>query len=144
MTVPNRITLVTLGVADLDRATAFYEALGWTRSAQSSPGNVTFFSTVGPVLSLYGIDELAADAHTSAERTGFAGVTIAINLEGRGEVDAVHAAWLAAGGTSLAAPAAAPWGGYIAYVADVDGHVWELAHNPYWPLGPDGSLTLPD
>ena len=56
----------------------------------------------------------------------------------------MHAAWLEAGGTSLAAPTAAPWGGYIAYVADVDGHVWELAHNPYWPLGPDGSLTLPD
>ena len=56
----------------------------------------------------------------------------------------MHGAWLAAGGTSLADPAAAPWGGYIAYVADVDGHVWELAHNPYWPLGPDGSLTLPD
>ena len=144
MTVPNRITLVTLGVADLDRATAFYEALGWTRSAQSSPGIVTFFSTVGPVLSLYGIDELAADAHTTAGRTGFAGVTIAINLESPGEVDAVNAAWLEAGGTSLAAPTAAPWGGYIAYVADVDGHVWELAHNPYWPLRSDGTLALPD
>ncbi len=144
MSVPNRITLITLGVADLDRSSAFYESLGWTRSAQSAPGDVTFFSTVGPVLSLYGIDALARDANSAPERTGFAGVTIAMNLESTDAVDAAYREWLAAGGSSLAEPAAAPWGGYIAYVADVDGHVWELAYNPYWPLGADGSLTLPD
>lgn len=143
MSVPSRITLVTLGVADLARSTAFYEALGWARSAQSSD-DVTFFPTNGPVLSLYGIDDLVRDAGVTVERTGFAGITIAINLESVEAVDEAHAAWIAAGGTSRTEPASASWGGHIAYVADLDGHVWELAYNPYWPLTADGSVTLAD
>ncbi|CAN5683150.1 VOC family protein [soil metagenome] len=143
MSVPSRITLVTLGVADLARSTAFYEALGWARSAQSSD-DVTFFPTNGPVLSLYGIDDLAGDAGTAADRKGFPGITIAINLGSAEAVEEAHATRIAAGGTSCAEPAPATWGGYIAYVAELDGHVWELAHNPYWPLAADGSVTLPE
>ncbi len=144
MAVPNRITLVTLGVADVARSRAFYEALGWTPSASSVEGEVAFFDTVGPALSLYGLDNLARDASTTPERSGFSGVTIAINVESPDEVDRLYAEWLAAGGESKSPPVAAEWGGYIAFVADPDGHVWELAHNPYWPLNDDGSLTLPD
>lgn len=144
MAVPNRITLVTLGVADVARSRAFYEALGWTASASSVEGEVAFFSTVGPVLSLYGVDNLARDASSAPERTGFSGVTIAINVDSPEEVDRLHAEWVSAGGTSKSAPVSAEWGGYIAFVADPDGHVWELAHNPYWPLNDDGSVTLPN
>lgn len=144
MAVPNRISLVTLGVADVGRSKAFYEALGWTASSSSVEGNVAFFSTVGPVLSLYGIEQLARDANADADRSGFPGVTIAINVESAAEVDRLFEEWLAAGATPCSEPTAADWGGYIAFVADPDGHVWELAHNPYWPLGDDGSLSLPD
>ena len=144
MAVPNRITLVTLGVADVTRAKAFYESLGWTAAGSSVDGEVAFFATVGPVLSLYRIDHLARDASETAERTGFGGMTIAINVDSPEEVDRLYADWIAAGGTSKSAPVKAEWGGYIAFVADLDGYVWELAHNPYWPLNDDGSLTLPD
>ena len=144
MAVPNRITLVTLGVADVARSRAFYEALGWAASASSVTGEVAFFDTVGPAVSLYGLENLARDASSDPSRSGFAGVTIAINVESAAEVDRLYAEWLAADGESKSAPVAADWGGYIAFVADPDGHVWELAHNPYWPLNDDGSLTLPD
>lgn len=144
MAVPNRITLVTLGVADVARSSAFYESLGWTPSASSVAGEVAFFSTVGPVLSLYGLDHLAGDASTGRERSGFSGVTIAINVDSAAEVDRLYAEWLEAGGESKSVPVAADWGGYIAFVADPDAHVWELAYNPHWPLNDDGSLTLPD
>lgn len=144
MAVPNRITLITLGVADVARSSGFYQSLGWTPSASSVAGEVTFFSTVGPVLSLYGLNDLAADAGVAPARSGFAGVTLAINVESPAEVDRINAEWLAAGGSSMAAPTAAAWGGYIAYVADPDGHAWEVANNPAWPLNADGSLTLPD
>ena len=144
MAVPSRITLVTLGVTDVARSRAFYEALGWTASASSAEGEVAFFDTVGPILSLYGIDNLARDAHESPDRVGFSGVTLAINLDSPEAVDQVYAQWIAAGGSSKAEPTAAEWGGYIAYVADPDGHVWELAHNPHWPLNDDGSISLPD
>jgi catechol 2,3-dioxygenase-like lactoylglutathione lyase family enzyme len=145
MTVPQRISLVTLGVADVGRSTAFYESLGWKRSG-ASVESTTFFNTVGPVLSLYGRTDLAGDAGLTAD--GFAGgrpaVTLAINLESREAVDAAHAVWLAAGATALRPPSAAPWGGYISYVADPDGFVWELAHNPFFPLDADGHLHAPD
>jgi predicted lactoylglutathione lyase len=144
MAVPNRITLVTLGVADVARARAFYESLGWTASSASVEGEVAFFATVGPALSLYGIDDLARDASESPERRGFGGVTIAINVDSPEEVDRLYAEWVAAGGASKSSPVKAEWGGYIAFVADLDGYVWELAHNPYWSLNDDGSLTLPD
>ncbi len=135
---------MTLGVADVARSRAFYEALGWTASASSVTGKVAFFDTVGPALSLYALENLARDAGSDPGRSGFAGVTIAINVDSAAEVDQLYAEWLAAGGESNSAPAPAEWGGYIAFVADPDGHVWELAHNPYWPLNDDGSLTLPD
>jgi uncharacterized protein len=143
MTIPARTTLVTLGVADVERAAAFYEALGWRRSSASVEGEVAFIATAGAVISLYGLDNLAGDAGFDAQRSGFSGITLAINLESQADVDQAHADWLAAGGTTCSAAVAAEWGGYIAYVADPDGHVWELAHNPHWPIV-DGRVELPD
>ena len=143
MAIPARTTLVTLGVADVERAATFYAALGWQRSSASVEGEVAFIATAGAVISLYGLANLARDAGLGAERSGFSGITLAINLESRADVDQAYDEWLAAGGTSCNAPVAAEWGGYIAYVADPDGHVWELAHNPYWPIV-DGRVVLPD
>jgi predicted lactoylglutathione lyase len=141
MTVPNRISIVTFGVADLARATAFYESLGWTKSSASMP-TITLFDTIGPVFGLYEWSALADDAQVPAEGSGFRGVTLAMNLASADEVDVVFAEWLAAGATSVVEPHRAFWGGYSSYVADPDGHLWELAHNPYATLDPDGRLVM--
>jgi predicted lactoylglutathione lyase len=144
MTVPARITLVTLGVADVVRATAFYEALGWQRSSASVEGDVSFFQLNGLALAVWSRQALADDAHTPAEGSGFRGTSLAINLESEAEVDRVAAEWLHAGGTMVVEPHRAFWGGYTGYVADPDGHLWELAHNPGFTLAPDGSMRLPE
>ena len=141
MTVPNRISIVTFGVADLDRATAFYESLGWEKSAASMP-TITFFDTVGSIFGLYEWGALADDAQVSPDGTGFRGVTLAMNLASTVEVDAVFAEWVAAGATSVVEPHTAFWGGYSSYVADLDGHLWELAHNPYARLDAEGRLVM--
>ena len=141
MTVPNRISIVTFGVSDLARATAFYESLGWTKSSASMP-TITFFDTVGPVFGLYEWSALADDAKVPADGSGFRGVTLAMNLASTAEVDQVFAEWLAAGATSVVEPHTAFWGGYSSYVADLDGHLWELAHNPYARLDADGRLVM--
>ena len=141
MTVPNRISIVTFGVSDLARATAFYESLGWTTSSASMP-TITFFDTVGPVFGLYEWSALADDAKVPADGSGFRGVTLAMNLASTAEVDQVFAEWLAAGATSVVEPHTAFWGGYSSYVADLDGHLWELAHNPYATLDDDGRLLM--
>lgn len=142
--VPSRVSLVTLGVADVARSTAFYESLGWRRSVASAP-EITFLHTVGPVLGLFGRDDLAADATTAAEGSGFRGVSLSINVSSAAAVDEAFGAWVDAGGTAVRPPGPAVFeGGYIAYVADPDGHLWELAHNPHFPMDASGHVTLPD
>ncbi len=141
----SHVSLVTLGVADIDRATVFYEALGWHRSSASVDGTVAFLrgGTVG--LSLFGRDDLAAEAGVEvASLAGPGSTVLAINLATEAEVDRFVAAVVAAGGTVTAPPTRADWGGYSGYVADPDGHLWEVAHNPAFPLGPDGAVTFPD
>jgi uncharacterized glyoxalase superfamily protein PhnB len=138
---PKAITLVTLGVADLARARAFYEALGW-EPAQVGEG-VVFIQLAGQVLALFGIDDLAADMHQERGRLGTGALTLARNFATEAEVDAAFALALDAGATVLKPPQTVFWGGYSGYFADPDGHVWELAMNPFWPLSPDGTLTLP-
>ncbi|WP_156679107.1 VOC family protein [Sphingomonas profundi] len=142
--IPPRITLVTLGVADLARATAFYEALGWPRRLREADG-VAFFQ-LGPLgLSLYPDADLAVDAKVRPrEGQGFRGMSLAQNLPGRADVDAAIAALLAAGATLLAAAEEKAWGGYGGYVADPDGHAWEIAWNPGFPLADDGAMTIPE
>ncbi|HEX2783502.1 MAG TPA: VOC family protein [Ilumatobacteraceae bacterium] len=142
MTVPARLTLVTLGVADVARATTFYEALGWQRSSASND-DVSFFQLGGLALSVFGRQALADDVTVSSEGRGFAGVSLAINLESEAEVDRVAAEWVSCGGTMVKQPHRVFWGGYSGYVADPDGHLWELAHNPGFTLSADGSMQLP-
>jgi hypothetical protein len=140
MAIPARISLVTLGVADVARSTAFYEALGWRRSS-ASMDVITFFDTAGPVIAVFGRDDLAADATVDAAGSGFRGVTVSINLESAAAVDAAFADWLAAGGTAVREPGPAVFeGGHIAYGADPDGHLFEFAHNPYFPMDADGHV----
>lgn len=143
--LPARISLVTLGVRDVDAATAFYRALGWRYSDSSQPGVVSFLDTAGARLSLFGMDDLARDATvaTPAAGAGFRGVTLAINLAAEAEVDAGLAAAAAAGGRIVKAAERVFWGGYSGYFADPDGHLWEVAYNPGWPLGDDGLPRLP-
>jgi predicted lactoylglutathione lyase len=143
MTVPNRISIITLGVSDLARATSFYESLGWRRSSSSMP-TITLFQMQGSVLGLYEWSALADDAKVPADGSGFRGVTLALNLESTDEVDAVFSEWIAAGASSVVEPHKAFWGGYSSYVADLDGHLWELAHNPYASIDDEGHLVIGD
>ncbi|MFC2969380.1 VOC family protein [Acidimangrovimonas pyrenivorans] len=140
---PQRVTLITLGVADMARAREFYAALGWQPHPQSQAG-VTFYQMHGLVLGLFGWNDLAADQHRAPEELGTGAVTLAQNFATEAEVDAAFAAALAAGATELKRPEKVFWGGYSGYCADPDGHVWEIAMNPFWPLAEDGSLTLPE
>ncbi len=139
---PQRITLITLGVTDLVAARAFYARLGWAEHGDSQPG-VAFFQMHGAVLALFGAADLAADQGRPGAALGTGAITLAQNFATEAEVDAAYAAALAAGGTALKAPEKVFWGGYSGYWADPDGHVWEVAMNPFWPLAEDGSLTLP-
>jgi predicted lactoylglutathione lyase len=143
MPIPPRVSLVTLGVKDVARSTAFYVALGWPLSSASVPGDVSFFKTAGGLLALWNEEMLAEDAGLpgapAADRRSHA---LAINLESREEVDAALAIAVAAGGRVTRPAQATDWGGYNGYFADLDGHLWEVAHNPFWPIGDDGRPTL--
>ena len=143
MTTPQRLSVVTLGVADVARATQFYESLGWRRSS-ASQDTISFFTMQGSAFALFGRQDLADDAGVAADGDGFRAVTLALNCDSRDEVDAVFAEWVAAGAAPVKRPVAAEWGGYTSYVADPDGHLWEIAHNPYSPNDEHGRMTLPD
>ncbi|KQB95295.1 glyoxalase [Loktanella sp. 1ANDIMAR09] len=137
---PQRVTLITLGVADLDRSKAFYAALGWTPT--NDEGEVVFYQINGMVLGLFGLAPLAKDQGRPDAKLGTGAVTLAQNFTTDADVDAAYAAALVAGATPLKAPEKVFWGGYSGYYADPDGHVWEVAQNPFWTLNADGSLTL--
>jgi uncharacterized protein len=134
-----RVSLVTLGVADVGRAHAFYEALGW--SGESPDGDVVFFQAGGMILALWGRDKLAEDS-TVTDGGGWGGITLAHNVASPEEVDAVLAEAKAAGATIGRAGASTFWGGYSGVFIDPDGHPWEVAHNPGWALEPGGSVRL--
>ena len=136
-----RVTLITLGVNDLDRAKAFYRALGW-HPAREQEG-VAFYQMHGSALALFGLRDLADDMDRPVEGLGTGAVTLAQNFGAEEDVDAAWHRAIEAGAKAIKMPQATSWGGYSGYFADPDGHVWELAMNPFWPLGPDGSLTLP-
>ena len=138
-----RISLVTLGVADKKAARAFYEKLGWRASEQSND-DVTFFQAGGMILGLYGRAALAEDAKVEDSRPGFSGVALAYNGRDKAEVDRVLDEAVAAGGTLIKAAEDVFWGGYSGYFADPDGHLWEVAFNPFFPIADDGSISLGD
>jgi len=138
---PQRVTLITLGVADLEQSKTFYGALGWTPTADE--GEVVFYQINGMVLGFFGLGPLAKDQGRPDAKLGTGAMTLAQNFTTDAEVDAAFALALKAGATALKAPEKVFWGGYSGYYADPDGHVWEVAQNPFWTLSEDGSLTLP-
>lgn len=137
-----KLSVVTLGVADIGRARAFYEALGF-KASRDSNANVTFFDAGGVVLALFARCALAKDSAVEDSRPGFSGVSLAWNVGDEAAADAAMARAVKAGARLLKPAQKAFWGGYHGYFADPDGHIWEVAHNPFWPLDADGRPQLP-
>jgi len=135
------VSIVTLGVADLARSRAFYEALGMT-AGPGSGDQIVFIQLAGLVLALYPRDLLAEDALVASDGQGFDGITLARNYPSEAAVDAAMARAIAAGARQTKAPQKVFWGGYSGYFADPDGHLWELAHNPFVQLDARGIVTL--
>ena len=135
-----RLSLITLGVADLARARAFYEALGWRTNA-GPDDDVVFFQALGMVVALWSRERLAEDSCVE-DSGGWGGITLAYNTSSPEEVDAVVEEARAAGATIPREPGETFWGGYSAMFVDPDGHPWEVAHNPRWTIGEDGALTI--
>jgi uncharacterized protein len=139
--VDQRVSLITLGVGDLAAARRFYEALGWECKEVEE---TVFVQAGGSGVVLWGREKLADDAGVEdASADGFGGIALAQNVRSREEVDAIVAAAEAAGATITKPAAETFYGGYAAYFADLDGHMWEIAHNPGFTLRDDGSLVLP-
>lgn len=143
MTIPARISIVTLGVGDLPRSIAFYEALGWERAAASNEA-ICWFRTADTNLGLFPYEELAADAHLpSTPRSPFGGMTLAINVENEAAVDEAMETARRAGAMVIKEPQRAEWGGYSGYFADPDGYPWEVAYNPHFPIDGEGRVRIP-
>ncbi len=137
-----RLSIITLGVADVATARRFYEALGFKASTASQP-TIAFFTAGGVVLALYGRAALAEDAQVADSTSSFSGVTLAHNCRSETEVDTVLADAVAQGAALKKAAHKAFWGGYSGYFADPDGHLWEVAYNPHLPFDDAGRLCLP-
>lgn len=135
-----RLSVVTLGVVDLARALAFYEALGWNPTERPAD-DIVFFQAGGMVVALWNRALLAADSGAT-DGGGWGGITLAHNVGSPAEVDRVLADADTAGATVHRWGADTEWGGYSGLFADPDGHAWEVAHNPFWPLSDDGSVRL--
>jgi predicted lactoylglutathione lyase len=138
-----RVSLITLGVSDLNRSREFYERLGWRRSMANTDG-IAFFQTGGMALALYPRDELAKDANVPPEGQGFGGITLAYNTRNRAEVDSVLKEAESAGAKIPKPAQEASWGGYSGYFSDPDGFLWEVAWNPEFTIAEDGSIRISD
>lgn len=132
-----RVSLITLGYSDFDRSRDFYAALGWL--GDSPDGEVVFIQAGGMVLALWDRALLAADSGVT-DAGGWGGITLAHNVADRATVVTVLAEAEAAGATIVRSGAPTDWGGYSGVFLDPDGHAWEVAHNPYWRLDPDGTV----
>lgn len=138
-----KLSIVTLGVRDLNRSCAFYqEGLGWKQSS-ASQGSIIFFDLGGVGLALFPLDELAADATVSPERSGFTGITLAYNANNADEVDAVLKKAEKAGAKIMKKAQKVFWGGYSGYFADPDRYLWEVAWNPFIEIDGKGALVFP-
>lgn len=138
-----RLSLVTLGVADVAAASAFYERLGWRRHTGSVDEEVSFYQLNGVALGLFSRQALADDAGLPPAEPGLsAGSSLALNFADRGAVDRAFDEAVAAGARPVKRPQEVFWGGYSGYFADPDGHLWELAHNPFWSLDEKGNIDL--
>jgi predicted lactoylglutathione lyase len=138
-----RVSIITLGVADLKRSREFYERLGWRRSMAKAEG-VIFFQAGGMALALFPRHELAKDANVAPDGHGFNGISLAYNTRSRAEVDSVLTDAAAAGGRLVKPAQEAFWGGYSGYFSDPDAFLWEVAWNPSFPIAEDGSIRIPD
>jgi predicted lactoylglutathione lyase len=138
--VEQRVSLITLGVRDLQRARQFYEALGWKSNAEPD-ADVVFFQAGAMIVALWDRDRLAEDSVVE-DGGGWGGITPAYNARSPEEVDAVLDEARAAGATIGREGAKTFWGGYSGVFVDPDGHAWEVAHNPHWTIAPDGSVLL--
>jgi uncharacterized glyoxalase superfamily protein PhnB len=138
-----RLSLITLGVADVGRARAFYEALGWQMDGgvDDDTDHVAFFQAGGMIVALWGRDKLAADS-VAEDTGGWGGVTLGYNVSSPAEVDAVLDEARAAGATIGREGAETFWGGYSGLFIDPDGHPWEVAHNPFWTITDEGDVIL--
>ncbi len=132
-----------MGVVDLDRSATFYGDLGWVPVPTEDEG-IVFYQMHGFVLGLFGRDALADDQNRPVRELGTGAMTLAVNMPDRQSVERAFRDAIDAGATSLKEPQEVFWGGYSGYYSDPDGHVWEVAHNPFWPLQEDGSLSLPE
>jgi uncharacterized protein len=139
LAMEQRVSLITLGVADVDRARRFYAGLGW--EVTRDPEDVVFFQAGGMVVALWSRERLAADSEV-ADPGGWGGVTLAYNARSPAEVDTVLEEARAAGARIARAGGKTFWGGYSGIFVDPDGHPWEVAHNPYWTIAEDGSIEL--
>ncbi len=142
--MPASVSLITLGVADVARATRFYETLGFVTSKRASQEDVTFMRAGSVALALWGRQAQLEDACAEGLWTGNGGIVVVRNLASEAEVDRAMAQAEAAGARVLKPAAKAFWGGYNGYFADPDGHVWEVAFNPFWQLDEDGRVKLPE
>jgi predicted lactoylglutathione lyase len=138
--VKQRVSLITLGVSDLERARSFYEAVGWSTGA-GPDDDVVFFQAGDMVLALWDRARLAEDSGVE-DAGGWAGVTLALNFGSREEVDAVLEEARDAGARIAREAAETFWGGYSGVFVDPDGHPWEVAHNPHWTVTEDGGLRI--
>lgn len=140
---PN-FTIVTLGVASLQQSIAFYRALGWEQRGDETAG-ITWFRTSGTWIGLFGHEELAADVGLEAEQPNtFRGITLALNYNDPAEVEAALANAVSAGATLVKPGTLAEWGGYSGYFADPDGHLWEAAFAPGFPVSDEGTIDIRD
>lgn len=133
-----RVSLITLGVADVAEAERFYRALGWV--PVESPDGIVVFDLIGQSLGLYPIEKLAEDIGVPVSELGTGAMTLSHNLRDRAGVDALVARAQTAGAKVLSAPSEVFWGGYVAYFRAPDGHIWEITHNPYSELSPEGAF----
>lgn len=135
-----RLTIITLGVSNLEKSTHFYETqFGWIKS-KSSNEHISFFTLNGIFLSLYERNELAKDAAVNSEGSGFKGFTLAYNTRSEKEVDTLVAALRAKGVPIIKEPQKVHWGGYSSYVSDLDGNLWEIAFNPFLQMDENGNV----
>ncbi len=135
------VSIITLGVSDLKRSARFYEGLGFDRSAKSDD-DIVWFHTGGTVLGLYPWEAMAEDSGVSPEGSGFRGVTLAINLQNEKMVDEFVANAKKLGAKIIRPPEKVFWGGYSSKFQDFDGHIWEIAHNPFTPVDANGKLKM--
>jgi len=143
MSIPANFTIVTLGVADLERSVEFYRRLGWEQRGDLSAG-ITWFRTSGTWIGLFGYADLAADVGVRADPpAGYRGITLALNFADEQGVDAALAHAVQAGARLVKPAERAEWGGYSGYFADPDGHLWEAAFAPGFPVTHDGTIDIP-